>query len=114
MVIASPKTIVQGSRHELERRERLLFCINQLYNYKSVRRIEKLNLVQSFLRTLMLANLLNFPFSSYIDETLVTLFGIISNSIGIAKQISLIKAQKHMLKQKDGLKSTALQPFSMG
>ena len=42
----------------------------------------------------MLSNLLKIPivgFNGYVNDTVVTIFGMMSNFIGITKQISLIK-----------------------
>ena len=57
--------------------------------------METLNIWQSSLRILMLSNLLKLPLfsSSLINSTVVTLLGIVTNLIAIAKQISMIKSE---------------------
>ena len=57
---------------------------------------------QSSMRIIMLTNLLRIPFfrSRFISKTVITLLGIITNIIGIYRQISMIKLQQYKVQQK--------------
>lgn len=67
------------------------------------RHFELYNIIQSGIRLLMLGNLLNIPGFSWMDDMVISVFGIIQNFIGVSKAVSLIKEQHarlHMHKHK--------------
>ena len=86
-----------GAETEQYKREIMQNMFLTYLTLRKQRRQEHLNLVQSSLRMMMLANLLRLPGSDWIDEVIVTVFGITSNFIGISKQVSLIKEQHKRL-----------------
>ena len=65
----------------------ILQIVAQFYRVRSLIKMETLNLWQSCLRILMLSNLLKLPLfrCSLIDSTVVTILGIATNIIAIAK-----------------------------
>ena len=72
--------------------------MTQLYKIRQWRRQEYINIVQSILRMAMLSNLLKIKMplglDQLIDHTVVVIFGISTNFIGIGKQISLISNEQ--------------------
>lgn len=71
--------------------EKVYQTVHHYFEVRSLMKLEILNAWQSGLRAIMLLNLLKVPGFTMVDEVVVTLLGITTNCISLAKQVQQIK-----------------------